>query len=453
MPTFTTTFTAVLAAALLSAPTTLAAHSPPHYNLVTSFSGSDFFTNFSFWDQPDPTNGFVSYQSASSAAASGLAGYIFNNATGAHTAYLGVDHETLDPEAGRASVRVTSQQAWSGGGLWVVDLRHMPAGVCGAWPALWLVGPDWPHNGEIDIVEGVNTEFDDFNSLTLHTGPGCESHAAPKSFLGEQVTTDCDVSSAESNTGCSVQANASRSLDPHSRKTTTHATSGAAFNAQGGGVYATIWDASGIKIWMFPHAAIPSDLASGAPNPASWTAKPLAAFGGQGCDYTAAFSKQQLVIDTTFCGDWAGKPAVWANSTCAAKAPTCQAFVAGHPEAFREAFWEIASIEVYQTSEQQDASGTRPIAKRHEADHFPAALGEIMPHGHGDEPDCPHMAAAANSTAGVNATTNANSTAPLRATGTFPTTASASASLAADASAYGNSTGFAALKGRFAKLR
>jgi beta-glucanase (GH16 family) len=46
----------------------------------------------------------------------------------------------------------------------------MPVGP-GTWPAYWFLGPDWPDNGEADILEGIggNTQ----NTITLHTGDGC----------------------------------------------------------------------------------------------------------------------------------------------------------------------------------------------------------------------------------------------------------------------------------------
>lgn len=50
----------------------------------------------------------------------------------------------------------------------------MPQG-CGTWPAVWELGPDWPADGEIDIVEGVNDVVP--NQSTLHTSPGCTSLA------------------------------------------------------------------------------------------------------------------------------------------------------------------------------------------------------------------------------------------------------------------------------------
>jgi len=31
----------------------------------------------------------------------------------------------------------------------------MPHG-CAVWPAFWLDGSNWPYNGEMDIVEGMN---------------------------------------------------------------------------------------------------------------------------------------------------------------------------------------------------------------------------------------------------------------------------------------------------------
>ena len=63
--------------------------------------------------------------------------------------YMGVDTENVYPLSGpgRPSVRITSKAKYNHG-LFVLDLNHMPFG-CGTWPAYWLLGPDWPNNGEI----------------------------------------------------------------------------------------------------------------------------------------------------------------------------------------------------------------------------------------------------------------------------------------------------------------
>jgi hypothetical protein len=59
-------------------------------------------------------------------------------------------------EAGpRESMRLEGKRPFNRG-LFIIDVRHMSAG-CGVWPAFWLTDEaNWPVNGEIDIVEGVN---------------------------------------------------------------------------------------------------------------------------------------------------------------------------------------------------------------------------------------------------------------------------------------------------------
>lgn len=105
-------------------------------------SGGDFFDKFTFWDQADPTNGCVDYVDHGSAQQANLT-KISNGQV-----YIGVDHDTKSPSNGRESVRLTSTKSYNSG-LVILDLEHMPSSACGSWPAFWMVGPDWPSNGEI----------------------------------------------------------------------------------------------------------------------------------------------------------------------------------------------------------------------------------------------------------------------------------------------------------------
>ena len=123
------------------------------------------------------------------------------------------------------------------------------------------------------------------------------------------------------------------------------ASAGHAFNAQGGAVYVTEWTSTGIKIWAFARNAVPASLNDENPSTASFPT-PLASFSGS-CDFSTAFQDMTLIINTDFCGDWAGK--VWEVSGAKEKTgvESCDAYVAQHPEKFTEAYWEIASVKVY----------------------------------------------------------------------------------------------------------
>jgi hypothetical protein len=52
-------------------------------------------------------------------------------------------------------VRLESYDAYPIGSVWLFDVLHLPYG-CSVWPAIWSHGTEWPLNGEIDIIEGVN---------------------------------------------------------------------------------------------------------------------------------------------------------------------------------------------------------------------------------------------------------------------------------------------------------
>ncbi|KAL3481205.1 concanavalin A-like lectin/glucanase domain-containing protein [Aspergillus californicus] len=290
------------------------------YVLQDDYSPATFFDKFTFFTDRDPTNGFVHYVDRETAQSQGLV------STGS-SVYMGVDH-TNTASSGRQSVRLSSTQSYRHG-LFIIDLGHMPTG-CGTWPAFWILGPNWPNGGEIDIIENVNDATN--NLMTLHTGDGCTIDST--GFSGSAVTTNCYVQAPgqSNNAGCGIQSMSAASY-------------GAGFNSNGGGVYATEWTSDAISIWFFPKSGIPSDITAGTPNPASW-GTPAARFKGN-CNIDQHFSSSQIIFDITFCGDWAG--ATWGSSSCGTLG-TCQNYVANTPSAFTEAYWQINSLKVYQDS-------------------------------------------------------------------------------------------------------
>lgn len=299
--------------------TLLAGVARAQYQPGAVFDALNFYDEFNFYSGPDPTNGFVQYVDQVTANNEGLAG----TADGA--IFMGVDTVTVGPPNGRKSVRLESKQAFTHG-LFIADIAHMPGSICGAWPAFWMFGPEWPTSGEIDILEGVNTQ--DKNSVTLHTGPGLIIDNVGTQETTTLVGTDCNENNA--NTGCSQATGDNQNY-------------GDGFNAIGGGVYATEWVSDHISVWFFPRSGIPQDITDGVPNPAGW-GLPIAKFNGAIDQY---FQNNNLIFDTTFCGDWAGQ-VFMDNPECAALAGSCQDYVSNNPEAFKEAYWTVNSVKVFQ---------------------------------------------------------------------------------------------------------
>jgi hypothetical protein len=217
------------------------------------------------------------------------------------------------------SVRINTQKTYNGG-LFIADIYAMPTG-CSTWPSWWSVGPNWPAGGEIDVIEGVNLVSN--NQYTLHSAEGCTldvpENPTNSTLLhtATVVDTQC-ASSGANNAGCAFIDTDGRSY-------------GQSFNDIGGGVFAHLWDSSGIKAWFFPRTAIPSDINAQTPNPSSW-GTPAAFWSSSSCDIASHFFDHVLVFDTTLCGDWAG--GVFGSSGCPG---TCAETVAD-PTNFSSAF-------------------------------------------------------------------------------------------------------------------
>jgi hypothetical protein len=152
--------------------------------------------------------------------------------------------------------------------------------------AFWSNGPNWPSGGEIDITEGVHDYTT--NQFTIHTDPGCKLTSSVSSELGMAGTLiggpDCAVAST-SNQGCGIRASDNKSF-------------GAAYNANGGGVYVMRWDAAGVAIWFFQPDKVPADLTADAPRPETWQ-KPEAIWAATNCDPKKYFYDHHAIFDTT----------------------------------------------------------------------------------------------------------------------------------------------------------
>ena len=176
------------------------------YTLNTTMAGDCFLNHFSFFNQTDPTSGFVQYVDQNEALAAPLI-ELRDHTLANNSVYIGVDTSTvLSPTGpGRKSIRLQGTQLFTHG-LVTLDVYHAPTG-CGTWPALWMVNPSGPYpgnTGEIDVFEATNNAT--ASAITLHTGPGCLT--APNSTMAGSLRSDnCWVDApGQGNSGCSVSS-------------------------------------------------------------------------------------------------------------------------------------------------------------------------------------------------------------------------------------------------------
>ncbi|KAI8985023.1 concanavalin A-like lectin/glucanase domain-containing protein [Trametes punicea] len=295
------------------------------FNLARDYSGQNFFNGWDFygsWDNLTLSN--VWWVDQATAAQDNLA---YVNQAG--NAVLRVDNTTNVPNNGantrRNTIRITTQEYYDYGSLWVFDARHLPYG-CTVWPAFWTKGAVWPDDGEIDIVEAVNLMT--YNQMAIHTTDGCTVAANAVEQTGQLGSADCG-----SNSGCTV-----KELKPNSY--------GDDFNNAGGGVWATKFDVDGVAIWFWGRQDVPPELTGGEKtvDVSKW-GTPSASFPvSPQCDLTKYFTAQQIVIDIALCGVWAGPQGNY-QQTCPG---VCDVSGPGSP-AFDKAYFEIQYVRAYTT--------------------------------------------------------------------------------------------------------
>jgi len=175
------------------------------------------------------------------------------------------------PDGPRNSVRLEGRRRFNRG-LFIIDLRHMPAG-CGTWPAFWLTDEaNWPVNGEIDIVEGVN--YQDTAKTALHTTKVCQMDDVPEGSKTGSWDTSVGIPNAKTGIPDMTFRWAQNCFvyDPHqwinqgcvaTDLKLEGRSLGMPLNENGGGVYALEWDPVNrhIRTWIFsPHGRVPSNL-------------------------------------------------------------------------------------------------------------------------------------------------------------------------------------------------
>ncbi|KAJ7037725.1 glycoside hydrolase family 16 protein [Mycena alexandri] len=309
------------------------------YDMVKEYSGSTFFDEWNFYGNFDNlTNGDAIFVTESVASSSKLA-YVDPTT---NRAIIKVDNTTnVVFNDKRNTVRISSQDEFSVGSVWIADMYHVPFG-CSVWPAFWSQAPDWPTGGEIDTFEHWNMEL--HNQMTLHTDPGCKQ-VAPVQTSTIINSTDCSFQD-NSNAGCGVE-------DPNL------SSYGAQFAAAQGGVFVTEFAEAGISVWFFNRSAIPTSISGNASSfSTSDLGVPVANWPTAGCAIDTFFKAQHLIFDITLCGDAADAPNVFAQ-TCSGVCYTD--YVVGNGSVYNNAYFDVASVRVY------SVTGTNTIVKGNSA--------------------------------------------------------------------------------------
>ena len=358
------------------------------YKLLQHQRGRNFFDYYDFYQGADSVGsaGYQTYVDSKRAKMLNLINVTTSNDNKEEFVFM----QSAAGENGtfRESVRLEGRTRFNRG-LFILNVAHMPSG-CGVWPAFWMTDEDhWPNHGEIDILEGINTQS--VVKTALHTSESCSMFAHvpawAKTGVWDTSTGLPDTFTGQPNYINRVEADNCWVMAPHQwanqgcvAVSTENGTIGESMNEIGGGVYVLEWDPVNgyIRSWVFKQGFIPDNLQASMdtaspeetnadtvrPDPSEWPA-PYAYFAigeGSGCS-NDHFQDMRLVFNLAFCGTVAGNrffqdcPALSHQYNVSSDSVlTCNAFIASEPESLKEAYWKIRGVYVYEREYERRSS-------------------------------------------------------------------------------------------------
>ncbi|KAF4507843.1 hypothetical protein G6O67_004298 [Ophiocordyceps sinensis] len=305
---------------------------PQKWHLADTYDSTNFFDKFDFFTDKSGDAGYSVFQNRSEAFRKGLIAYQGDNV------YLGTDHRTVlkggcepDPSPGRDSVRIESKARYNHG-LIIARFTHTPKMQCGLWPAFWTYGNDWPHDGEVDLLQGYNE--DAWNTPTFYASErsgGCMMADKGAKYAHQTAYVNSATCSEPSFIGLGCP-----SIEDHALE-----------RPDAGSVYAMEWTSQSIKLYRWDYHKAPRNVDDDSPDTSAW-GSPVAQIQDRDCNIDGHFANQRMVLDLDFCGNPAGMSEQWLSCKTRTHETNCVDYVAKNPDVFHESYFGIKDIRYFQ---------------------------------------------------------------------------------------------------------
>ncbi|KAF8830521.1 hypothetical protein HHX47_DHR2000957 [Lentinula edodes] len=286
------------------------------YTVSDTYTGQDFLNSFTVQNIPDPTNGRVNYVDAATAKNDNLT---FASAT---NFIARADFTTiLDPNGpGRNSVRLLSNKQYGLGRTSTICQKDAVPGLLSGLLEIKETIGQLPSVSSLKGDSLYNSPSEQRGSIMLALIKG--------RFIPVQIVQCPPLEQKQERLSNLI--------------VTLHF--GPTFNSNGGGWYAMELTDDFVKIWFWARGtSVPSDVSGGSStiDTDNW-GTPVAYFPNTSCSISSHFGPQNIIINLTFCGDWAG--AVYSSSGCPS---TCVDYVNNNPAEFENAYFDFLSLKAY----------------------------------------------------------------------------------------------------------